>query len=518
MLNSTSVKTRFLVSIGVNLMRSLIGFFSGMLVARALGPSNYGDLAFLIGSFSSIFSLLDMGASNAFFTFLSRRSRGILFYAAYYLWVGFQFSITLLSVAFILPDYLFQKIWLGNDRGIVIVSLFAVFMQQQVWQIVNQIGESMRKTIKVQLLNFYVSLIYILGVITLMALERLSLKSLMLLMISQYVLATIVAYIALRNKQNSYIEERISVQQIFKEYWEYGSPLIILSFFVFLYNFTDKWMLQRFGGSIQQGYFQISNQFSTVSLLATASILSVFWKEIAHAWENNDFLRVECLYRKVSRGLVMLGAIISGLLIPWAEQIVKVVLGISYLNASPVVAIMLLYPIHQSMGQISGAMLLASGRTKIHMYITVSTILISLPITYILLATSNYFSSNMGALGLSLKMVILGGLSVNIQAWIISKINGWQFDWKFQAIGIPLVVAIGYMVNLLVGEIWNLNNNSIENFFIPFILNTFLYTIVVFWMILLFPWLIGLEKKEVTHLIASIINRFNIMKSRFSIT
>ena len=209
-------------------MRSLIGFFSGMLVARALGPSNYGDLAFLIGSFSSICSLLDMGASNAFYTFLSRRSRGILFFAVYYLWVGSQFAITLLSVVFIIPDYLFQKIWLGHDRGIVIIALLTVFMQQQVWQIVNQIGESMRKTVKVQLLNFCVSLIYILGVKTLVALERLSLKSLMFLIISQYILVTVVAYMVLRENQSSYIEEHNSVQQILKEYWEYGSALIML--------------------------------------------------------------------------------------------------------------------------------------------------------------------------------------------------------------------------------------------------------------------------------------------------
>lgn len=513
MLNSTSVKTRFLVSVGANLIRSLIGFFSGMLVARGLGPSNYGDLAFLIGSFSSILSLLDMGASNAFYTFLSRRSRGFLFFAVYFFWVGFQFSITLLFVAVIIPDYLFQKIWLGHDRGIVIIALLVVFMQQQVWQIVNQIGESMRKTVKVQLMNICVSLVYIMGVITLMTLESLSLRSLMLLMLSQYILVTSIAYFVLSRNNITSSENDTSVKQIINEYWHYGKPLMMLSLFVFLYNFADKWLLQRFGGSIQQGYFQISNQFATVSLLATTSILSVFWKEIAHAWENKDLLRVERLYRKVSRGLVMLGAIISGLLIPWAEQIVKLVLGVSYSTAWPVLAVMLLYPIHQSMGQIGGTMLLARGLTKIHMYITVGTISISLPITYLLLAPSDNFGFNMGALGIALKMVILGVISVNIQAWIISRISGWQFDWMFQAVGIPIVVTIGYMVNLLVGQIWNLNDISIENLFIPVVLNSVLYTILVFWAIWLLPWLVGLEKKDVKHLIRSIIDRVKSMKS-----
>lgn len=513
MLNSTSVKTRFMVSVGANLIRSLIGFFSGMLVARGLGPSNYGDLAFLIGSFSSILSLLDMGASNAFYTFLSRRSRGFIFFSVYFFWVGFQFSITLLFVAVIIPDHLFQQIWIGHDRWIVIIALLVVFMQQQVWQIVNQIGESMRKTVKVQLLNICVSLVYIMGVITLMTLGNLSLRSLMLLMLSQYILATSIAYLVLSRNNISRSDNDTSVKQILNEYWDYGKPLMMLSLFVFLYNFADKWLLQRFGGSVQQGYFQISNQFATVSLLATTSILSVFWKEIAHAWENKDLLKVERLYRKVSRGLVMLGAIISGLLIPWAEQIVKLVLGDSYSNAWPVLAIMLLYPIHQSMGQIGGTMLLASGQTKIHMYITVGTISISIPIAYLLLTPSDNYGFNMGALGIALKMVILGGLSVNIQAWIISRINGWKFDWMFQAIGIPLVVAIGYMVNQLVGQFWNLNDISIENLFMPVVLNSVLYIILVIWAIWLLPWLVGANKNDVKHLVLSMASRMKLMKS-----
>src|SRR5260221_9055077 len=104
MLHSTSVKTRFLVSLGSNSIRSIIGLVSGVLIARGLNPSGYGDLMFLLGSFVAIRSLLDMGSSNAFYTFLSRHTQGHRFYLSYFAWLALQFVITLFFVALIIPD------------------------------------------------------------------------------------------------------------------------------------------------------------------------------------------------------------------------------------------------------------------------------------------------------------------------------------------------------------------------------------------------------------------------------
>ena len=46
----------------------------------------------------------------------------------------------------------------------IVIAFMAVFLQQQVWQTIGQIGESMRKTVKVQLLNLTVATTYLLMV------------------------------------------------------------------------------------------------------------------------------------------------------------------------------------------------------------------------------------------------------------------------------------------------------------------------------------------------------------------
>lgn len=515
MLHSTSVKTRFLVSVGANGLRGVIGLASGLLIGRGLNPSGYGDLMFLLGSFVAVRSLLDMGTSNAFYTFLSRHTQGRRFYLSYFVWMALQFAITLSLVALLIPDSVFEKIWLGHNRGIVITAFLAAFMQQQVWQVVNQIGESMRKTIKVQLLNLFIAITYLATILILLAMGSMSLENILLLLIVQYAFAAQLAYRFLKEEQAWPVEEDVPFKSIAMEYWVYCKPLIGLSLVTFLYFFADKWMLQKFGGASQQGFFQIANQFSTISLLATTSILSIFWKEIANALANNDHTRVAMLYHKVSRGLVMLSAIIAGLLIPWSEQIVMIFLGQAYAQAWPVLAIMLLYPILQSMGQIGGAMLLASGNTTKHAYVTLASMLVSVPLSYLMLAPTTGVlvpGMGMGALGMAIKMVLLAIASVNIQAWVVARYGGWKFDWTLQAVGIPLMVGLGFLVKIGVGLLWNLGGNGIADLIVPFVLAFFVYTMGVVTLLWQLPWLIGMDREGLLSLLGKLKGRYSPLR------
>ncbi len=499
LLRSTSLRTRFLVSVGSNGIRTILGFISGVLIARGLNPSGYGDLMFLVGSFVAIRSLLDMGSSSAFYTFLARHAQGFRFYLSYISWLALQFLITLSFVALIIPSGIFERVWLGHNRKIVIIASLAAFMQQQVWQMVSQIGESMRKTVKMQLLNLIVAMIYLVMVSLLLVSARMSAENILLLIIVQYAVATLVAYRFLREDQSGPVETEATLKQIVRKYWVYCKPLIVLSFVSFLYDFADKWLLQKFGGATQQGYFQIASQFANVSLLATTSILSVFWKEIAASWAKQDHTRVAMLYHKVSRGLVILGAMMTGLLLPWSKQIVVIVLGQAYAQAWPVLAIMLLYPIHQSMGQIGGSMFLASGQTHKYMLVSTAVMLISIPFSYLVLAPTKgewVPGLGMGAIGIATKMVLLGIVSVNIQAWVIARYSGWKFDWIFQVVGIPMMVGAGYFAKTMVGLLWNLDGFDLTDLMIPVIVASFIYVVLVMWIVWLLPWLIGMEREE----------------------
>ena len=78
---TSSVRGRFAFTLGANFFRAGLNFTTGMLLARWLEPTRYGNMAFLLGTFLGVRQLLDLGSSSAFFTFLSQRPRTGLWFA-----------------------------------------------------------------------------------------------------------------------------------------------------------------------------------------------------------------------------------------------------------------------------------------------------------------------------------------------------------------------------------------------------------------------------------------------------
>jgi O-antigen/teichoic acid export membrane protein len=287
-------------------------------------------------------------------------------------------------------------------------------------------------------------------------------------------------------------------------YWTYCRPLLIYVLISFVYEFTDKWMLQKFAGAHEQGYYQLAYQVAAIALIATSSILRIFWKEIAEANLYQDKDKIYKLYFKMSRGLVMLGAILSGFIIPWTKQILGVLMGSAYSMAWPVVAIMFLYPIHQALGQINGTMLLACERTKTYMLSGSLIMLLSIAISYLMQAPRTYIIPGLalGAIGVALKMVIMNIVGVNIQSWLIARYSQWKFDWGYQVVGIILMIGAGYLAKWLTTLIWNIEqlNFTFRALFFPLTVCGILYLIFAMVLVLFLPWLVGSNKEEVSSL------------------
>jgi O-antigen/teichoic acid export membrane protein len=452
-----------------------------------------------------------MGTSSAFYTFLSKKPRCARFYLFYLLWLLLQFSFTLLLVLILIPNEIFQKIWLGNLRDTVALAFVASFMQQQIWQMVGQIGESFRKTIQVQFLNVAVACIYLACISLLTIYGFITVQKVMGITIILYGVASIVGYRLLVAHNLQLNDEIVSIKNLISDYKHYCQPMLGLAVAGFLYTFIDKWMLQKFGGAVQQGYFQIAAQFAQISLLATVSVLNIFWKEIAEATAKKDYLRIQSLYLKINRGLVMLSTILAGLLLPWSKEIVTVFLGHNYIEAWIVVAIMFLYPIHQSMGQIGGTMFMAGGNTRKYMILSILIMIVTLPLSYFAVAPSEGVmipGLGLGAIGMASYMVISNIFAVNIQAWVISRNNGWGFDWAYQVVGIPLILLLGYVVKFVVSFFWNIELDHVFSLSALFILSCALYGALVFVVIWIFPWLVGVEKNDIKRL----INKFSLSR------
>ena len=94
---------------------------------------------------------------------------------------------------------------------------------------------------------------------------------------------------------------------------------------------------------------------------------------------------------------------------------------------------------------------------------------------------------------------------MNLQAWIIARICGWRFDWLFQAIGIPLMIGIGYFARSLANQVMLDGEPGmftlIGSIGISFVIHLSLVGITI-WNL---PWLIGFEKDDIEYLIGKIM-------------
>lgn len=456
-MNRQSIRVRFFSTFVTNILRVGISFITGLVIARTLGPGKYGDFNFLLGSFTALATLVDMASSSAFYTFISQRQRGRKFFLYYGGWVLFQLLVLLLLVLF-LPDSIRQKIWLGHPFGLVFLALLSSFAMNQLWRFAAQIGESIRDTVVVQIRNLVLAVVYLVCVAALARFHVINIKNLFILNIILYLLfSSLYAWRIYRTGILSR-EGDEDLRGIFKEFKSYCSQLVIFTWVRFLYYFADYWLLQKFGGSVQQGYYAIGARFSALSLIATTSMLQVFWKEIAEANSLGNMERVRLLYRRVSRSLYFIGAIISCVMIPFSREILALLLGPSYQDAWLSLTLMFLYPVHQSMGQINGIMLYATGKTKTKSYIGLFFMAVSIPASYLVLAPKSAILPGfyLGATGLALKMVTCQLLTVNLMAFFVARYIKTAFDWSHQINVLLLLLPIGFLSKFFAQHILSL--------------------------------------------------------------
>ena len=175
-----------------NGLRGALSLMTAVLLARWMGPHDYGRMAFLTASFTALKGLLDMASSSAFFTFLSQRPRTRRFIGHYWRFIFFQFIFFLLVVGFLMPAGWINAIWQGESRGLVLLAFVASFMQGSVWNIATQIAEAERETIRVQKIGIVVVFLHLVVVVSLWQFGKLALPLIFLALTVAYGLSSLV--------------------------------------------------------------------------------------------------------------------------------------------------------------------------------------------------------------------------------------------------------------------------------------------------------------------------------------
>jgi O-antigen/teichoic acid export membrane protein len=495
-----SVRRRYLVTLLTQFVQLAGSIVTAGVVPRALRPVDFGNYSFLMSTASTIRTFFDPSASQAFFTFSSQERRSGSLTRLYGLVILIQIAASFALISAVALAGRLDSIWPGQrlDHILLITVLdWMLFLALTL----RQLGDSKGLTVHAQFINLAASVLNIAGVLVLDSIGRLNLYTFIALnMVSTMMIGIgLIRWLLVANGEITWKGRvREKLQEYVSRWWRYASPLLVWEYYKPLLAYLSIYLLQHWYGSVEQGYFALASKWSAIILVFTSSALSIFWREIAHAVANGERERAARIYQRFTYLLFFLSVVLCAWLSFGSSYLIKIMVGEEYTLAAPILAIMAFYPLQQTYGQINIAALKGAEKT---VDVRNLGILISIPdliLTYLLLAPIDapIPGLSLGALGVAIKMVIYGLLSVQSYEWMSHKTFALNYSSTLiRKLGVLVVVLIiatltlwgsgNLMIDAGVTEIIALGGSSI------------LYLVMIALIMIVKPELAGLTRSEV---------------------
>ncbi|MCM8805120.1 MAG: oligosaccharide flippase family protein [Candidatus Omnitrophica bacterium] len=500
-----SLKKRYFYKLSVTLAGYAMGLITMGIIPRGLGPKAFGDFNFITNFFSQIVSFLDMGSSTAFLTKLSQRQeeKGIFVFYLY-----FALVITAFVMFFVIISRLFSlhmKFWPGQSMFFVYCGVIWAIMN---WlaNVLNQATDAYGLTVAAEMKKLYQKLFSVIVIVVLFYLNLINLKTFFLYQYFIQIFLVASFLVVLRDAGKLPSQWNLSIQArnfYVKEFVQYCHPLFFYSLVSLLTGIFDRWILQYFGGSVQQGFYGLGFQICSLCMLFTSSLTPLFIREFAIAYARNDRDRMAFLFRRYIPLFYVITAYFSCFAATNADRVIMILAGPQYQFALIPVILMCLFPIHSTYGQLSNSVFLATDQTKLYRNIGVPFMIFGVPLTYIFIAPHHKFGLEMGATGLAIKMLLFQFLHVNICLY---------FNARYLKISFFRYLVHQILSVLVIGIIAIFSRFAMEkiipgfHFIVKLVFNGILYSGILAFLAYFYPRIFGLKQDDI-GMIYTIVRR-----------
>ena len=496
-----SLKKRYFFKLFANIFGLLISLVSQAVIPRGLGPKAYGDFSFLTSFFNEVIGFLDMGTSIGFFTKLSRRP-GEFGLVSFYFYFSIATSCLMILFAFLAQvsgagGYL----WPGQQSGYIYL---AVLWGILTWfsQVFNKMADAYGVTVSAELARLFQKGVGMILILVLFLTGHLTLGTYFIYnYILLFMLIGVFAFVIERDGHSfkrSWRLSRSTIVEYVREFYGFSHPLLTYALIGLFVGVFDRWLLQLYGGSIQQGFYGLSYQIGTICFLFTSAMAPLLMREFSIAFGNRDIKAMAQLFRRYIPLLYAVAAFFACFVAVQADNVVGIMGGENYGAAVIAVMIMAFYPIHQTYGQLSGSIFYATGQTALYRNIGVSFMLLGLPITYLMIAPSNRMGLALGATGLAVKMVLQQFVAVNVQLYYNSKFLHLKFHRYFghQILCIGAFSALALVSRFIVGLAHDFSTKPLPSFIVAGSIYLMLVGVVGYCL----PVLFGISKSDISSI------------------
>ncbi len=489
MSSEPSLKKRYLIKLSANVINGIVNAVIVAFIPSILGPIAYGHFVYLQDIFSKLFGFFDMGTSTAFFTKLSannNRKELISFYLI------FSFSIFFISslILNISNSYNFNSILFPEISTEYIYSGFVLGFLTWLTQIFVKISDAYALTVSVELTKIFHKIIMLVGLILISKYFIIDLTLyLNFNIIFSFIFIGLISIILLKERVllNLYLSlNKISI--LIKEFLDYSLPLATINIISLLTGFFDIWLLQKISGSEQTAFYGLAYGISAMCFLFTSAMTQVITREFSKSYEARNIETMQKLFYRYIPMLYSITAYFAIFISVQNENILYIFTDERYLNASFVLILMALYPIHQTYGQLSGSIFYATNQTKLMRNIGYFIHSLGLLLTFIFI-----YLFDLGAVGLAWKMVIVQFIGVNIQLYFNAKFLNLDLKYflKHQAYSVLFFIILA----IVSSNIFKFNSHLLD-----LIVSGGIYTLFVIILGVYLPQIFSIKKEETKYL------------------
>lgn len=509
---SPSIEKRYFVTLLSNFVIFIASFVTAGIVPRALGPQNLGDFGFLSRISAALRGVFNMEASSAFFTLASKQHKSGPLVKLYSGWLIAQLFLIIGVIIFAFVLGVGSLIWPGQKfKYILWVAIFDwVFF---LGTTLKALADAKGFTIKAQLINLFVSVanICVLVVFASKGILTLGVYIAIQTFTSGMLCFVLIQKIILPNREIYWSGNLKSHLREFRKYfYRYCSPLVVYGLVSFIFEYFDRMILQRFSGSVQQGYFQIAFSWASFPGLFTASVTSIYKREITNSNTYQSKIHTADIFSKYLKMIYFFTLIFSVYLCLHSRELLSIIAGPQFKFAAPVLTVMAFYPIFQVYGQLGGSVFLATERTVMIRNLGIFAMLVGIPLTYVFVAPANLPipGLGLGSLGLALKTVIWNLIVVQVYLWYNCKffqVKIYPFWWH-QIYTAVLLVAVAFITKT--GAAFIFQSADFSSVVPRLVIDTLLYFSIVAFLIYFYPQFISVKREEINLLIKKIKSLF----------
>lgn len=489
-----------------NLVNLVVGATILGLVPHTLGPASYGRYEFMASFFQQVKNFLDMGTSTCFYTRLSQRQNDVglvAFYRKLLLWA----SLLMIGSALLLADTSIGN-WLWAGENALLIGLAACYAAATWWlDTIRKMVDAWHLTVRGEMLYAFSRIVAVLMLVATVCGWGLQLEGYFIYQIAALLLSiAVLTYLLSKRSVTTYGESGARPTRAYiREFWSYSHPLVAYAAVGVLVGLADRWILQTQAGAIEQGFFALAFQVGAVCFLFTSAMTQLISREFAVAWEQQNIERMRSMFRRIIPMLYAVAAYFSVFLAYHAKEVIYFLGGKAWEQGALAMSIMVLYPMHQTYGQLSGSIYYATGQTRLYRNINIFGMVAGMPMMLWLVMPVESGGLGLGAVGLALKMVLMVIIFVNVELWFNTRLLSLNF-WRFFAhqLIVPTIFLLCVLASSALVSLFELAILG------HFILAGMVYTFLIAVMILLIPQLVGLQRGDVGQFLRNLRSRNNM--------